>query len=130
MSDEQIEPSIPELLKTLASDLSLLVRQEARLVSVELASKARRAGRNILLVAAGGALAFAGVFALLAGAIAALATLLPVWESALIVGFAVVVIGAALTRFALGALRSIEPFPEQTVASLREDVAWAKEQIR
>jgi hypothetical protein len=130
MSDELSQPSLGALLKSLADDLALLLRQEAQLVGAEMTSKARRAARNLLLVAAGGAIAFAGVLALLAGAIAALCSVLPLWQSALVIGFAVLVIGAAMTLVALARLRSIDPLPQQTIASLREDVAWAKEQIR
>ena len=130
MADQQSPPTVGELLTTLARDFGTLVRQEVRLASAEMTLKARSAGRSVLLVATGGGLGAIGVLALIAAAIAALDLVLPLWLSALLVGLALVLAGYAVAHIGLEKLRRIDPLPEQTIATIRDDVAWAKEQAR
>jgi putative superfamily III holin-X len=130
MADIQAPPTVGELLNTLARDFGTLVRQEVRLASAEMTAKAHSAGRSVLLVATGGGLGAIGLLALVAAGIAALDLLMPLWLSALLVGFALVVAGYLVARLGLEKLRQIKPLPEQTIATVRDDVAWIKEQAR
>jgi hypothetical protein len=130
MADAQSPPTVGELLTTLARDFGTLVRQEVRLASAEMTAKAHSAGRSVLLVATGGGLGAIGLLALVAAGIAALDLLLPLWLSALLVGLAFVAAGYVVVHIGLEKLRRIAPLPEQTMATIREDVAWVKEQAR
>ena len=128
MPDAQSQPTVGDLLTTLAKDFGELVRKELRLASAEMTLKARSAGRSAMLIALGGGLGAIGVLALVAAAIAALDLALPLWLSALLVGVSLVVVGYVLAHSGMQKLRKIEPLPEQTIAAIREDVAWIKEQ--
>jgi hypothetical protein len=124
------DPSVGELLGTLARDMGVLVRQEVRLVSAEMTLKAKSFARNTLLVVLGGALGIAGLLVLIAAAIAALDTILPLWLSALIIGVVILGVGYLFIQKGLNAIRHIDPLPEQTIETIKDDVAWAKEQAR
>lgn len=124
------EASVGDLLGNLARDMGVLVRQEVRLASTEMTLKAKAFARNTLLVVLGGALGIAGLLVLIAAAIAALDTLLPLWLSALIIGVVIIAVGYAFIRKGLNAIRHFDPLPEQTLETLRADLAWAKEQVR
>jgi xanthine/uracil permease len=128
--DRSDERSLGDLFAELASETSTLVRQEIRLATAEMSQKAARAGRNVGLIGAGGALAYAGLLALVAAAIFGLAYFIPMWLSALIVGLVIVGIGYALIQMGLSALKRLDPMPRQTVETLKEDKEWAKEQLR
>lgn len=105
------------------------MRQEVQLAKTEMTGKAATAGRSIGLIAAGGALAHAGVLAILAAVIAGLGSLIPIWAAALLVGGLVAITGYTLVQKGIGALRGVSPVPSQTIQTLRDDKAWAKEQI-
>lgn len=130
MADPHSTQSLSELLSNLARDFGALVRQEVRLAGAEMTLKARSAGRGAMLVVSGGVLTAAGLLSLVGAGIAALSAILPVWLSALLVGVAVLVLGFSVARAGLAHLRRIDPLPEQTIATIREDVNWVKEQAQ
>ena len=130
MLEAQAEPSVGDLLRALARDTGVLIRQELRLAGTEMSAKAERVAHNAAVIATGGALALAGVLALLAAAIAGLATQLPLWASALIVGLVVMAAGYLLVNRGLSAMKRIDPLPVETINTLKADAEWAKEQVR
>jgi uncharacterized membrane protein YqjE len=115
------------LVHRLSEQIPELVRSELRLALAELAEKGKRAGLGIGMFIAAGLLAFYGIATLIATAVIALALVLPWWASGLII--AGVLLLAALGA-ALGGRNEIQqatpPAPEQTIASVKADVAAAK----
>lgn len=124
------ERSLGDLFAELANETTTLVRQEIQLAKAEMTQKATSAGRDAGMVGAGGALAYAGLLALIAAVIIGLGEFIPMWLSALIVGIVVVGIGYLLIQRGLSALKRINPTPQQTIQTLKEDKEWAKEQTR
>ena len=122
--------SLGELFSELAQETSTLVRQEVTLAKTEMSHKASRAGKHIGVLAAGGAVAYAGLLALLAGVIVLLDNVMPLWASALLVGVVVAIVGYLLVRRALDALKREDFAPRETIETLREDQQWAKYQTR
>ncbi len=122
------ERSLGELFAELAQETSTLVRQEVNLAKTEMSQKASRAGRQVGILAAGGAVAYAGLLAILAALIALLDNVMPLWLSALLVGLVVAVVGYVLVRRALDALKREDFAPRETMETLKEDQQWAKDQ--
>lgn len=122
--------SLGELFSELAQETSTLVRQEVTLAKTEMSHKASRAGKHIGVLAAGGAVAYAGLLTILAGVIVLLDNVMPLWASALLVGVVVAIVGYLLVRRALDALKREEFAPRETMETLREDQQWAKDQTR
>lgn len=127
---QQDNRSIGELFAELARETSTLVRQEVQLAKTELTQKATSAGKDAAMIGAGGAVAYAGLLALIAALIIGIGNFMPMWLSALIVGLLVVGIGYALIQSGLSALKRVDPTPRETIDSLKEDKEWAKEQTR
>jgi hypothetical protein len=121
--------SLGELFGDLSREISTLVRQELQLARVEVTSKLPKLGKDIGFLVIGGAVAYAGLLALIATAIIALAYALPWWLSALIVAVVVTAAGLLLVQRGIAALRSESLAPQQTLATLKEDAQWAKEQV-
>lgn len=120
---------LPTLVRSIAADLSLLVRQQTELAKQELGEMAGAKAKGAGMLAAAAVL---GLFVLgflgLAGA-AALDLVMPRWAALLIVGGVYLLIALMLGlvgRRALAARTS----PEQTKRTVKEDVAWAKQQLR
>lgn len=122
------ERSLGELFSELARETSTLVRQEVTLAKTEVSDKASRAGKHIGILAAGGALAYAGLLAILAAVIVLLNMVMPLWVAALLVGLAAVVVGYLLVRRGLDALKREDFAPRETIETLKEDQQWAKDQ--
>ena len=121
------ERSLGELFAELARETSTLVRQEVNLAKTEMSPKASRAGRHVGVLAAGGAVAYAGLLAILAALIVLLNNVMPLWLSALLVGIVVAVVGYLLVRRALDALKREDFAPRETIETLKEDQRWAKD---
>ena len=121
--------SLGELFGELTRETSTLVRQEVTLAKVEMSDKAARAGKHVGILAAGGAVAYAGLLAILAGVIALLNAVMPLWVAAILVGVVVAVVGYLLLRRALDALKREDFAPRETIETLKEDQRWAKDQV-
>src|SRR5918998_705891 len=122
------ERSLGELFSELAQETSTLVRQEVTLAKTEVSDKASRAGKHVGVLAAGGALAYAGLLAILAAVIVLLNMVMPLWVAALLVGLVAVVVGYLLVRRGLDALKQEDFAPRETIETLKEDQRWAKDQ--
>jgi hypothetical protein len=122
--------SLGELFSELAQETSTLVRQEVDLAKTEMGQKASRVGKDVGFLAAGGAVAYAGLLAILAGVIVVLDTFLPLWLAALLVGLVVAAVGYFLVKKGLDALKREDVAPTQTIKTLKEDGQWIKDQTR
>jgi len=119
--------SLGELFKDLVQDLTLLVRQEMNLAKAEMGQKAARVGMHVGFLAAGGAVAYAGLLAIVAAVIIGLASAgLAWWLSALLVGVVVAGIGGFLVMKGLNSLKNEDLTPHatmQTLEDLKEDIS-------
>jgi hypothetical protein len=130
--------SLVGLLKELRDDTTTLLRQEVALAKTEISEKAAKAGRNAGYVAVGGAVLLVGAICLLTAVAWLLAALLQyaglsqtnaIWISWLIVGGVITVIGYVLLQKGLTALKNINPVPEKTVQTLKEDKQWLANKV-
>jgi uncharacterized membrane protein YqjE len=120
--------SIGELLAKLSQETAELVRREVRLAEAEITQKAYRAGKNAGFVVAGGALAYAGLLAIVAGVVMLLGRTARPWLSAFTVGLSVSGAGALLALRGIEALRREGVAPRETVETLEENREWLKDQ--
>ena len=130
MQQRNEEPSLGELFASLARDTSELVRKEVDLAKTEMTQKATEAGKDIGYIAAGGAVAYVGLIVLAFGIVYLLGLFLPLWAAALLVGLVIAGIGYFLVQKGLTALKRTNFAPRETVASLKEDKEWIKDQIK
>jgi hypothetical protein len=121
--------STPRLVGRMAGDVGLLIRKEVELARQEITEgiSAKLQGAAAFAVAAALGLFVLGFLG--AAAAAALDLVLPLWAALLIVAGVVLVVavGAAL----YGRSRLHQPVaPEQTKRTIKEDVEWARAQLR
>lgn len=130
MNTDPDDQSLGELLSRASSDLSDLVRQEVQLAKVEITQEVRTAAKAGGLLGGG---ALAGYLALLFVSVAlalGLGALLWNWLGFLIVGAIYAGAAAALTAKGRKEAQHVDPVPQQTVDSLKEDMQWAKNRSR
>jgi uncharacterized membrane protein YqjE len=124
------ERSLGELMGDLSRDMSTLVRKELELARIEIKEEVSNVGK------AGGILggtALAGYMALvmISFAIAwGLAAVMPTGFAFLLVGLVYAVVAAVLYSKGRAELQKVRPVPEQTVETLKEDVQWARQQMK
>jgi hypothetical protein len=129
-SNGQKERSTVQLVRDIASDTATLVRKEVELARQEITTAV------MARVKASGALAAAGAMGLFAliylgiAAGAALSIVLPRWLAWLIVGGAFLLLAGVAALFGLRKLKKPPMAPEETKRTVKEDVAWAKAQLK
>jgi uncharacterized membrane protein YqjE len=122
------DQSLGSILSRISSDVSTLVRQELDLAKLELKDEGKKAGKTAGMF--GGA-ALAGWMAALFLSLTtmwALDNVMDVTWAALIVFALWTVAAAVLAASGRKQAKSINPKPEQTVATIKEDAQWLKAQ--
>ena len=131
VSSDPSEATTGELVTRLSGQISELVRGELALAKAELTQKGKRAGIGAGLAGAAGVLALYGLGALVATVIALLALVLPVWAAALIVAVVIFIVAGILGLLGKNQIqRATPPVPENTVESVKRDVATVQERIK
>ena len=130
-SDDLRDRSLGELLKQLSQETTQLVHQELELAKAELQEKGRQAGAGAGLFGGAGAIGLAALGALTACFILALNAIMPAWLAALIVAVVYGIIAFVLVKQGQARMkRATPPVPTQTIETVKEDVEWAKTQMR
>ena len=125
MTARQDERSLGDLFAELTREMGALVKKETEIARLELTRNARAAGTHVATVAAGGALAHAGLLVLLAAFVIGLSQLgVEPWLSAAIVALVTLTLGFVLTTRGLSHLRRTNVVPTQTIESLKENTTW------
>jgi len=107
--------SLGELLKQLSEQTTRLVHQELELAKAEIQQKGKQAGMG------------AGMF----GGAGALNAVMPAWLAALIVAVVYGIVAFVLVKQGQARIKAAAPpVPEQTIETVKEDVEWAKTQMR
>ena len=123
--------SLGELLKQLSQETTQLVHQELELAKAELQQKGKQAGAGAGMFGGAGALGLAALGALTACFILALDLIMPAWLAALIVAVVYGIIAFVLVKQGQNKMKQASPpVPEQTIETVKEDVEWAKTQMR
>jgi uncharacterized membrane protein YqjE len=130
MATPQTQRSFADVLQDIVANIQQIVRSEVRLAQVEIKEKASRASKPASVLISGIVLALFGLGFLLLAAVYALSLVLPAWLSALIVAVVVGIIASGLIASGLTALKQINPVPEKTAQTMKENVQWAKDQMK
>jgi uncharacterized membrane protein YqjE len=129
--DDLRDRSLGELLKQLSEQTTRLVHQELELAKAELTQKGKQAGMGAGLFGGAGAIGLAALGALTACFILALNAIMPAWLAALLVAVVYGIVAFVLVKQGQARIkRAAPPVPEQTIETVKEDVEWAKTQMR
>ena len=118
--------SVGELLGEVTSDLSKLMRQEVALAKVEMKEEAVKAGKASGLLGGAGAVGYLVLVFLSLALMFALDEVMPIGWAAVLTAVVLGIVAAVLFVIGRNRLKQVNPKPEQTVETLKEDVQWAK----
>jgi uncharacterized membrane protein YqjE len=130
-SNDARDKSAGELVKQLSEQASTLVRQEVDLAKAELTQKGKQAGIGAGMFGTAGLFGVIGFAVITAALILLLDNAVADWVAALIVGVVYLTIAGISALLGRDRVREATPVaPEQTVETLKEDVAWVKSQAK
>lgn len=122
--------SMGEILQSIIADVQEIVRSEFRLARAEVQEEAAKVARSGIPLIVGLLLGlYALGFALLA-AVHALSIVVAAWLAALIIGFVVGVVSLILISVGRNRLKGVKVVPKKTIGTMKENVQWARNQIR
>ena len=122
--------SVAELLKGIIDNVQAIIRSEVRLARTEIKEEATKAGT------AGKSFGVAAVLGLYAGAFVLFtlyhvaALFLPAWGAALCVAILTGIGAAVMFSSGMKAWKEFNAKPEKTIESVKENVAWLKDQTK
>jgi len=124
------EQSTVELIRSIAADTGSLVKKEVELARQEVTEAVTARIKGAAAMATAGVLGLIAVVFLATAGAWALALVMPNWAAWLIVGgvFLLLALGAFL--FGKARMRSPSFSPDETKRTVKEDVAWAKQQLK
>ena len=126
----QPQRKVSDVLQDIVGNIQQIIRSEVVLAKVEIKEKAQRASKPAAVMATGTVLGLYGVGFLLLALVYGLSLAVPPWLAALLVGGALAIAGRILVGKSRRALKEIDPIPKNTVATLKENVQWAKDQMK
>ena len=118
--------SVGDLLGEVTANLSKLMRQEVALAKVELKEEAAKAGKAGGLLGGAGAVGYLVLVFLSLALMFALDNAMGIGWAALLTAVLLGIVAALLFVIGRNRFKQINPTPEQTVETLKEDVQWAK----
>jgi len=122
--------SVSDVLQDILRNLQDMVRFEIRLAKTEIREEVKEAVTSSVWIAAGTVGAVSAWIFLLWTLAYALATRMPMWAATLVIA---VVMTAAATMLIMGGVqraRRIQPIPERTVESVKENLEWIKQSTK
>jgi uncharacterized protein YacL len=122
---------VGDLVQRASQQLSQLVRDEMRLAQAEMTEKGKRFGKGGGLFGGAGLVGVLTLQALVATVIAALSLAMDVWVAALIVTAVLAAVTALMAALGKQQItKASPPAPEQTMDSVKADVAEIKEKAQ
>jgi uncharacterized membrane protein YqjE len=126
----QIERPLGDILRDIANNIGEIIRSEFQLAKTELSDRLVRLARPATTTAIGAMLGMYALGFLLLTIMFVLRIAIPEWLAALIVFCIAGVLGSIMLAAGLHGLWQVRVAPDRTVATVKENVQWAKQQLR
>jgi uncharacterized membrane protein YqjE len=122
--------SMGEILQDIIADVQEIVRSEFRLAKAEVQQETAKVARSGIPLIVGLLLGLYALGFILLAAVHALSIVVAAWLAALIVGFVVGIVSLILINIGRNRLKGVKVVPEKTIGTVKENVQWARNQIR
>ncbi len=125
------ERSVGQVLQDIVGNLQEIVRSEVRLAKAEVKQEVSATARALVSLMIGAVVGIYALGFLLLALVYGLAVVIASWWiAALAVGAALALIAFAFVSIGRHRMRAIDPVPERTVRTLKENVTWDSSQSR
>ena len=130
IQNPKVERSVPELVSDVAKDMSTLVRKELELAKIETKEEISRGAKAGGMIGAAGGAAYFALLLLSFGIVFLLDLVMPLWAAFVLMAVVYGVVAAVLFTQGRTRMKQVNPVPEETVESVKEDVRWIKDQSK
>ena len=121
---------IGQILASVVGGFGILARKHVELAKIEAAEAVSVRGKGAGMMAGAAVVAMYAIGFLFAAGAAALALVLPVWAAILIVAALMFLVAWVLVMLGRRTIKSAPAPAERTQEALKEDMRWAKQQIK
>ena len=121
---------IGQILTSVVGGFGILARKHVELAKIEAAEAVSVRGKGAGMMAGAAVVAMYAIGFLFAAGAAALALVVPVWAAILIVAVLMFLVAWVLVMLGRRTIKSAPAPVERTQEALREDMRWAKQQIK
>jgi uncharacterized membrane protein YqjE len=121
------ERSVADVLQDILRNVQEIVRSEVRLAKVEIRDEARQAVSSGIWIAAGAVGALSAWMFLLWTVAYLLATRMSLWAATLVGAVVMACVAGVLIMGGIRRMKRIQPIPERTVESVKENLEWMKQ---
>lgn len=122
------ERSITDVLQDIVGNVQDIVRSEVRLAKSEMVVELTKVKTAAPMLIVGSVASLLAALFLTWTIVYALAFVVPMWAAALIVAALLAIVGGMTATAGLKILKRVNP-PERTIASVKENLQWAKQQV-
>ncbi|MEU6726890.1 phage holin family protein [Nonomuraea wenchangensis] len=127
MTVQPEEPTIGQLVGEIGEDISKLFRQEVALAKAEIRQEATKAGKAAGLLGGAGFAASMTALLLTLAVMFGLGNVMDLGWAAFIVAVIWAIAAGVMYTTGRNRMREVEPKPEQTIETLKEDAQWARD---
>ena len=121
---------IGQILTSVVEGFGILARKHVELAKIEAAEAVSVRGKGAGMMAGAAVVAMYAIGFLFAAGAAALALVVPVWAAILIVAALMFLVAWVLVMLGRRTIKSAPAPAERTQEALKEDMRWAKQQIK
>lgn len=121
---------IGQILASVVGGFGILARKHVELAKIEAAEAVSVRGKGAGMMAGAAVVAMYAIGFLFAAGAAALALVVPVWAAILIVAVLMFLVAWVLVMLGRRTIKSAPAPAERTQEALKEDMRWAKQQIK
>jgi len=122
------ERSFAVVLQDIMRNVQEIIRAEVRLAKAEIREEASKAFSSMVWVMVGAVCAAFAVTFVLWTIVYALGLVWPLWAATLAVAVVMGIAGAVMLTSGINRMKHVSPTPERTVETIKENVAWVKQQ--
>ena len=124
------ERTLPEVMNHIVGNVQEIIGAEFHLAKIEIKEEISKASTPAATLGVGLVISFFALGFLLLAAVYALSIVMAAWLAALLVGATLTVAGIALVSSGGRRMKEVNVLPEKTANSLKENMQWAKNQIK
>lgn len=121
---------VAAVLQDILRDLQEMIRSEARLAKAEIRDEARQTASSAMRLIAGVIVGLSAWLFSLWTAVYALANRMSMWAATLLVAIVLASAAGALIVMGLRRLKRIQPLPERTIETMKENLEWIKQSTK
>ena len=126
----QGERSFSEVVESIIGNVQNIIRSEIQLAKAEVKEETTKAARATGILAAGALLGFYAVGFLLFTIIRALENVTAPWLASLIVAVFVGAAGWVAINAGRSRMKHVNPTPDRTIKTVKENVEWVKDRTK